>query len=57
MKKSIVQYKSDKVIKNEKVNAFFCCSILKHQFNTDILGENGTCVSNAVSLSSRKCSI
>ena len=57
MKKSIVQYTSDKVIKNEKVNAFFCCSILKHQFNTDILGENGTCISNAVSLSSRKCSI
>ena len=28
-----------------------------HQLNTDILDENGTCISNAVSLSSRKCLI
>ena len=36
---------------------FFACSILKYQFNTDILDEKGSCISNAVSLSSRKCSI
>ena len=36
----------------------FVCSILKHLLNTDdILVENGTCISNAVSVSSRKCSI
>ena len=33
------------------------CSILKHQLNTDILDQNGTCFSNAVSVSSRMCSI
>ena len=32
---------------------FFVCSILKHQLNTDILDKNGTCTSNAVSVSSR----
>ena len=32
-------------------------STLKHQLNPDILDENGTCISNAVSVSSRKCSI
>ena len=38
---------------------FFVCSLLKHQLNTDtdILDENGTGISNAVSVSSRKCSI
>ena len=36
---------------------FFVCSILKHQLNTDILDENGTCISNAVSVSPGKCSI
>ena len=36
---------------------FFVCSILKHQLNTDTLDENGTCISNAVSLLSRKYSI
>ena len=30
---------------------------MKHQLATDILDENGTCISNAVSESSRKCSI
>ena len=35
---------------------FFVCSILKLQLNTDILDENGTCISNAVSVSSRKFS-
>ena len=35
----------------------FVCSTLKHQLNTDILDENDTCISNAVSVSSRKCSI
>ena len=35
----------------------FVCCILKHLLNTDILVENGTCISNAVSVSSRKCSI
>ena len=35
----------------------FVCSTLKHQLNTDILGENDICISNAVSVSSRKCSI
>ena len=36
----------------------FVCSILKHLLNTDdILVENGTCISNAVSVPSRKCSI
>ena len=29
---------------------FFVCSILKLQLNTDILDENGTCISNAVSV-------
>ena len=33
---------------------FFVSSILKHQLNTDMLDENGTCISNAVSVSSRK---
>ena len=33
------------------------CSTLKHQLNTGILDENDTCISNAVSVSSRKCSI
>ena len=32
---------------------YFFCSTLKHQFNTDIIHENGTCSSNAVSVSSR----
>ena len=32
---------------------FFVCSILKHHLNTDILDENGTCISNAVPVSSR----
>ena len=36
---------------------FFVCSVLKHQLNTDILDENGTCISNAVSVSSTKWSI
>ena len=36
---------------------FFFCSTLKHQLNTDTLDENGTCICNAVSVSSRKCSI
>ena len=38
---------------------FFVCSLLKHQLNTDtdILDENGTGISNAVSVSSRICSI
>ena len=36
---------------------FGICSILKHQLNTDILDGNGTCISNADSVSSRKCSI
>ena len=36
---------------------FSVCSILKHRLNTDILDGNGTCISNAVSASSRKCSI
>ena len=36
---------------------FFVCSILKHQLNTDILDENGTYISNAVSVPLRKCSI
>ena len=36
---------------------FFVCSILKHQLNTDIPDKNGICISNAVSVSSRKCSI
>ena len=36
---------------------FFVCSILKHQLNIDILDENGTCFSTAVSVSSRMCSI
>ena len=36
----------------------FVCSILKHLLNTDnMLVKNGTCISNAVSVSSRKCSI
>ena len=35
---------------------FFVCSILKHQLDTDILDESGTCISNAVSMSSRQCS-
>ena len=35
----------------------FVCSTLKHQFNTDILDENDICISDAVSVSSRKCSI
>ena len=34
---------------------FFVCSIFKNQLNTDILDENGTCIFNAVSVSSRKC--
>ena len=33
---------------------FFVCSILKHQLNTDTLDENGTCISNAVSLYYKK---
>ena len=36
---------------------YFACSIMKPQLNTDILEENGTCFSNAVSVSSRMCSI
>ena len=36
----------------------FVCYILKHLLNTDdMLVENGTCISNTVSVSSRKCSI
>ena len=35
----------------------FVNSRLKHQLNTDIPDENGTCISNAVSVSSGKCSI
>ena len=31
---------------------FFVCSILKHQLNTDVLDKNGTCISNAISMSS-----
>ena len=26
----------------------YICSILKRQLNTDVLDENGTCISNAV---------
>ena len=44
------------VHKNIKYNAFIC-SILKHQLNTDILHKNGTCISNAVAVLSRKCSV
>ena len=36
---------------------FFISSILKHLLNTGTVDENGTCISNAVSVSSRKCSI
>ena len=38
---------------------FFVYSTLKHQLNTDLLDENVTCISNAVSVSvsSKKCSI
>ena len=39
------------------LNVFFVCSILKHQLNTDKLDENGTCISNAASVSLRRCSI
>ena len=35
----------------------FVCPILKHQLITDILDDNGTCISNAISVTSRKCSI
>ena len=36
---------------------FFISSILKHLLNTDTVEENGTCISNTVSVSSGKCSI
>ena len=39
------------------IHIHIVCSTLKHQLNTDILDENDTCISNAVSVSSRKCSI
>ena len=39
------------------IHTHIVCSTLKHQLNTDILDENDTCISNAVSVSSRKCSI
>ena len=32
---------------------FFVCSILKHQLNADTLDKNGTCISNAVTVSSK----
>ena len=35
----------------EWLNVFFVCSIPKPQLNSDILDENGTCISNAVSVS------
>ena len=35
----------------------FVVFILKQQLKTDILDGNGICISNAVSVSSRKCSI
>ena len=33
----------------------FVCSILKHQLNIDVLDENCTCISKAISVSSKKC--
>ena len=39
------------------IHIHIVCSTLKHQFSTDILDENDTCISNAISVSSRKCSI
>ena len=36
---------------------FAVCSTLKHQLKTNIINENVTFISNAVSMSSRKCSI
>ena len=36
---------------------YFVCFILKHQLNADILNGNCTFISNAVSVSPRKCSI
>ena len=36
---------------------FFVCFLLKNQLYTDILDENDICFSNAISMSSRKCSI
>ena len=36
---------------------YFVCFILKHQLNADILDGNCTFISNAVSVSSRRCSI
>ena len=39
------------------IHIHIVCSTLKHELNTDMLDENDTCISNAVSVSSRKCSI
>ena len=39
------------------IHIHIVCSTLKHQLNPDILDENDTCISNAVPVSSRKCSI
>ena len=39
------------------IHKHIACSTLKNQLNPDILDENDTCISNAVSVSSRKCSI
>ena len=53
-------WKSEPVRYNIVLQTFVClyvCSILKHQLNTDMLNKNGTCISNAVSVPFRKCSI
>ena len=39
------------------ISYFFVCFTLKHQLNTDMLDKNGTCISNAASVSSRKFAI
>ena len=36
------------------INVFFVCSTLKHQLHADVLRESGICISNAVSVSSKK---
>ena len=46
------------MIKWSNIQMYFAvCSTLKRQLKTDIINENSTFISNAVSMSSRKCSI
>ena len=50
-------YSMSPLSRNRIIYIYIVCSILKHQLITGILDESGTCISNAISVSSRKCSI